>query len=434
MSEKQQVLATSKVLSNQTKYATHHSDNDHLVELFRSSKGELIFCHRDRSGSTEYGENVSIDGLTIKAPSDLVLGGPSIVLPPSPHSDPQEPDKLFLDVLGFMEDFVTWTPEFAVGAAAYVLASWVHECFQFMGYLQFIGPPSSGKTRSVDVLNQLCYHAALMNCPTSAILYRVIQAYHPTLIIDEMDADSGSVFRDILRSGTSRDGCVWRCKGDNHNYKAESFSCYGPKVYAGQHPIKDAALLTRLITENMSRVTPANHIPDTLPAAFYERGRELQSRLLRLKIDKFWSISERLPSLPDRRQRQVFIPLFTVAPEAFYPDLIKLAGRQLKSSQIAMRDTDDGEVVAALKEMRAPEQIRPIEVAKTVCAMRDLRYEETRHPDWMSAKTAGLILKRLGFEESTRDRAGAIYFATTDQFEALFSRYLPEEEDGPANN
>src|SRR5436309_15916756 len=82
-------------------------------------------------------------------------------------------EKLFDDVHAFTERYVGWTPEFRVGAVAWILGTHVFQRFQHFPYLQFVGPRGKGKTRSLDVLKNLTYRPENFACATAAVLFRL---------------------------------------------------------------------------------------------------------------------------------------------------------------------------------------------------------------------------------------------------------------------
>jgi energy-coupling factor transporter ATP-binding protein EcfA2 len=415
--------------SSGNKCLINYTDGTIIVEMVRTPDGRLMFTGRKRDGNiVDPSTSVRIAGEDFfPLASDLVRNG-DVAIPPPAHELAQDPIELFNAIKDFFARHVTWTDEFLVGATAYVLAAWVYGRFQFLGYLQFIGPPGSGKSRSLEVLAGLCYHAFKVGSITSAALYRVISRYHATLLIDEIDVALLPTFRAILREGSSRNGRVVRCQGEDH--EETSFSCFGPKVYGGQEPIVDAAFATRVIQENMARVKKASHIGTQLPESFDIEARELTSRLLRWKLDNYWSLQIYDLNIKDARQAQVFIPLFSVTPRKYHGVLRRLMERQRETSRREMQESLEGEVLAAIHELGSPPQVRPIDVAKVVCKMRDVDYER-QGPERVTAKKVSIVFKRLGFDVRHRFGNGVFYRLDPTLVAELLDQYLPEGERVP---
>lgn len=405
---------------------THYAEKGYVLELYRDDDGKYSFALRSPGGRIQLRvKSARIGGVHVELAEDSFVTGGVVVLPPQPADTPQETSVLLGDLLDFLPQHVTWSREFMVGAAAYVMATWVYERFQFFPYLQFIGPPGSGKTRSLDALASVCYHACKQSSPTAPILYRVVSKYHPTLLIDEVDSSVRSDLRNILREGSGRGGKVLRCRADN--FEPQSYSCFGPKVYGGQEPITDAALASRMIQENMTLVSPAAHIGPSLSDGFESQAHNLRARLLRWELDHFWTLKLHDPGGKDARQRQLFQALFTVAPEKFHCDLHRLMERHHQAARKAMVDTPDGEIVIALKDMDSPEIVRPIDVARVVSEARGVNFDDDLHnPERVSAEKVGRALRRLGITDCGRDDKGKLYRVQRAVLDRLYETYVPE--------
>jgi putative DNA primase/helicase len=119
--------------------------------------------------------------------------------------------------------------------ALWIIATYLHDLFEYMGYL-FIHSPqmSSGKTTLLSHLNLLVHNPTGVTCsPTEAVLFRT--AKNHTQLLDEGDGwDNATSLRRVLNSGFQRDGAVERCeqKG-NGEFDVKKFPVYGPKALAG---------------------------------------------------------------------------------------------------------------------------------------------------------------------------------------------------------
>jgi putative DNA primase/helicase len=105
-----------------------------------------------------------------------------------------------------------------------------------------------------------------MSSVTAAVIYRVIEQRHPTLLIDEVDSflSLHEEMRGILNSGHQRDGArVLRSVGDEH--EPRDFSTWCPKVLAliGALP---STLDDRSIIVSMRRKTPTERVERLTPA------------------------------------------------------------------------------------------------------------------------------------------------------------------------
>jgi len=70
---------------------------------------------------------------------------------------------------------------------SWIMASWTPERWDSVPYLWFTGPPKSGKTRCLDVLNYLAYRPLMSPSVSAASIYRALDSYHPTFLLDEFE-------------------------------------------------------------------------------------------------------------------------------------------------------------------------------------------------------------------------------------------------------
>ena len=111
---------------------------------------------------------------------------------------------------------------------------------------------------------------------TAAVLFRLIDAHHPTLQLDELDnflPEERGALLGILNSGYARDGRVLRCVGDNNDLRA--FSTFGPIVYA-MIGTPTGTFDSRTIPIDLRRATPT----EARALMSLESGESEESRFL----------------------------------------------------------------------------------------------------------------------------------------------------------
>jgi hypothetical protein len=93
----------------------------------------------------------------------------------------------------------------------------------------------SGKTRLLELLNHLAARALATNYISAAMLPRVIDQYHPTLLMDEVDTflSRSEEMRGVLNSGFDRDGYVIIGTKVGDNWVPRKFSAWCPQALAG---------------------------------------------------------------------------------------------------------------------------------------------------------------------------------------------------------
>src|SRR5262245_61033718 len=163
--------------------------------------------------------------------------------------------------------------------AAEALALWVmhahaHDCSMISPVLGITSPtPECGKTTLLSMLGALVPRALPASNITAAALFRAVEKWQPTLLIDEADTflRSSDEMRGILNSGHQRvNAYVIRTTGDDHEPKR--FRTWVPKAIAliGKLP---ATLTSRASSRRERQGTPAR--PDGTSRAAVPAGGAL---------------------------------------------------------------------------------------------------------------------------------------------------------------
>jgi hypothetical protein len=198
-----------------------------------------------------------------------------------------------------------------------------HDAFDTTPYLHLSSPePQCGKTRLLEVIEMLSADALASTSLTGPSLFRTIELYRPTLILDEIDnlfrgrsADSerASDILEVLNGGFRRSGTVIRLVGKTHEPKR--FSTYCPKVLAGIGGIP-ATLADRSIPLRMRRKLPSERVERMR----YRDARPVLTRIrdeLGLAIAQYIDqLAESRPDIPEAlsdRQADAWEPLLAIA-------------------------------------------------------------------------------------------------------------------------
>lgn len=230
---------------------------------------------------------------------DDILKKGTIILPEG-VMDYGTPEELKEEIKSYIHEYVDIPPEFEELSTYYILLTWVYDKLKTIPYLRPIGDTSTGKSRFLKVVGGLCYHkTSISGAVTPAPIYRMIEQWKPTLIIDEGDVRSSNEkneFITILNCGFEKNNPVVRCNKDDPD-KLESHEVFCPKLIATRYRFEDSALESRCITIEM-RPTGREDIPILLPKKFYEKRKELQKKLLKFRLDTYFlidgDVSERL--------------------------------------------------------------------------------------------------------------------------------------------
>src|SRR5437867_6548420 len=286
-----------------------------------------------------------------------------VVLLPSEPEDYGSETRLLDDIQDFIHRYVDVTPLFEKIASYYVLLSWVYDRFNELPYLRLRGDPGSGKTRFLLTVGSLCYKPIFASgASTVSPLFRILDAFRGTLIIDEGDfrlSDERAEIVKILNNGNARGFPVLRSEvsGKKGEFNPRAYAVFGPKLVATRGFFQDRALESRCITEEMNHYRLRNDVPINLPAEHKEEALRLRNKLL---LFRFRNLHRRRASedLVDRaiepRLNQIFVPLLSIIedPEA-RADLRELA-RRYNREIIADRGMDtEAQILEVIRDMLA---------------------------------------------------------------------------------
>src|SRR5437870_3996771 len=247
-----------------------------------------------------------------------------VVLLPSEPEDYGSETRLLDDIQDFIHRYVDVTPLFEKIASYYVLLSWVYDRFNELPYLRLRGDPGSGKTRFLLTVGSLCYKPIFASgASTVSPLFRILDAFRGTLIIDEGDfrlSDERAEIVKILNNGNARGFPVLRSELNNKKeYDPKAYAVFGPKLVATRGYFEDRALESRFLTEEMGQHRLRDDMPINLPATYKEEALHLRNKLL---LFRFRNLHKRLPTetLVDRsiepRLNQIFVPLLSIIDDA----------------------------------------------------------------------------------------------------------------------
>nr|WP_026003973.1 DUF3631 domain-containing protein [Pseudomonas luteola] len=204
-------------------------------------------------------------------------------------------------------------------AALWVVFTWLIDSVQVAPIANITAPEKRcGKTVMLSALGKLAYRPMQVSDIATAALFRSIELWNPTLLIDEVDAflRDNEEARGILNAGFTKDSAfVIRCVGDDHI--PTKFKLWGAKALCGIGKIADT-LADRSIPLRLRRKKPgeqAERLRHSDPA-LWER---LRSRIARFAEDNAKAISASRPVIIEGlndRANDCWEPLLAIAEAA----------------------------------------------------------------------------------------------------------------------
>ena len=119
----------------------------------------------------------------------------------------------------------------AMAALLWVAFTWVHEAAVHSPILIVTSPePNCGKSTLLALISHLVPRGLVVVEISQAVLYRMIESWHPTLIVDEADVAfrNNPELRAVINAGWTRGAGVPRCHPDTH--EPELFETFGAKA------------------------------------------------------------------------------------------------------------------------------------------------------------------------------------------------------------
>jgi hypothetical protein len=239
------------------------------AEIERLAKLSAIQYEQERKQAAEtLGVRASIlDRLVAAEREKLGLGeddgrqGRAISLP-EPESWPTPVDgAALLDGIAEAINRYVIMPEYARHAVAlWVVHTFLLDCFGITPRLAVRSPMKRcGKTTLLDVISRLVLRPLPTGSVTPAALFRVVEGYRPTLLVDEADTflSEADELRGVLNSGHRRGGQVVRTVGDDHEPRA--FSTFAPVTIAIIGSLPDT-LADRSVSVDLKRRMPSEKV------------------------------------------------------------------------------------------------------------------------------------------------------------------------------
>ena len=234
-------------------------------------------------------------------------------------------------------EYLVLPPGAAGAIALWAVFSHAHDCFCISPVLAATSPtPECGKTTLLEFLSGVCPKALNVSNVTAASLFRGVDKYAPTFLLDEGDTylRVNDDLRAILNSGHKRSSArVLRCEGDNH--EPRWFSTWCPKAI-GLIGALPATLASRSIHIELQRKLP-REVVRQLRLERINPLAPLQQQAARWAAEHRVRLSEADPATPPAiygRTADNWRPLFAIADLAGgeWPEKARTAAVELSAA------------------------------------------------------------------------------------------------------
>ncbi|MEM3490037.1 MAG: bifunctional DNA primase/polymerase, partial [Nitrososphaerota archaeon] len=170
-----------------------------LLEIVENDGSMKLLAFDPLTCGIQVSESLEVNGLAFKPYPEL----PFKEYMPGVPGTISEDQSLWRDTLEFIREYYDNPRSDDVYHVMVSAVAWSYFCDLVKGstpYLCFLGPFRSGKTRALEVMASLCYKPMLVVDPSEASMFRIIEKFRPTLIVDEVQIVDKNV-RAVMAAG-----------------------------------------------------------------------------------------------------------------------------------------------------------------------------------------------------------------------------------------
>ncbi|MEM3824077.1 MAG: hypothetical protein QXH87_04010, partial [Candidatus Bathyarchaeia archaeon] len=305
-------------------------------------------------------------------------------------------------------------------------------------YLFIHGAKRSGKTKLGDILAQICFNAQKSASITSASLFRTVEAFRCTLIMDEEEKLANLTrsqdLRSLLLAGYKKGSKAIRT--NPNTLIPEEFHVWSPKVIINLSGLEDV-LEDRCITLVMKRGKNPKIINADVPLD-ENLWSEIRDRLYLLFLSFHTDIKALIPEterlLAEKgglkgRNLELWKPIMTLAfffnkyENGLFDRVYEFAIEKAEEAQThdASESLDAILVETLVDVVKEDGWFRVKDVTDAMAR----RFDEPQK--WLTSKWTGNALRRLGFTQKRRTKTYE-YYLSVDKVRELAERFgLPTE-------
>jgi len=301
-----------------------------------------------------------------------------------------------------LETFFAERAFLPVGAAlllaVFILITWTFELFDTCPYVSIESPvPECGKSTVLRLINAVCARGEISTSLTEAVLFRLVNEYQPTFLIDEAETLEGKSeraegLRAIAHEGYKRGGSVARVEGEDRHI--QRFNVYCPKVFSAIGGLS-GALLSRCIVIHMSRA------PKDFPRKSSRlRALERDAKPLRHLLEAYaLQARETLTQLYEQEPDEGYWPTITDREAELWGPLLihaRLSGFEVESQLL--------KVVESFTQSKREIQADDWRVARSIALLKSIKHQpEFAHfypadllPDLNDSEAWAAVFAKIG--------------------------------------
>jgi putative DNA primase/helicase len=358
---------------------------------------------------------------------------------PTPWPDEVDGADLLDGIVGVFKRYLALPDGSAEAFALWTLHTYTIDAASVSPFLALNSPEKRcGKTSALTLLDALVKKPLTASNITPAALFRSVEEWRPTLLIDEADTfiRKSDDLRGILNSGHTRSAAyVIRVVGDDHTPKRFSTWCAKAIALIGRLPstLEDRAIVIpmkrRAPDERVERLRQ-DRVRDDLESLRRKAARWANEHLERLR-----DLDPEMPAELHDRAQDNWRPLFAIAEAAggSWPERIVQVSRAL-----LLGEEDEAPPIQLLADLRDlfessdQDRLSSDRIAGHLGTLDDRPWAAWNRGQPLTKSQLAKLLKNFGIRPKAiriGDRTPRGY--DLSQFDDAFRRYLPTDPQRP---
>jgi Protein of unknown function (DUF3631)/Domain of unknown function (DUF3854) len=356
---------------------------------------------------------------------------------PEPWPDPVKGPELLTEITCAIEKHVILDHHFVVAAGLWVLLTYVADLVDCLPILAIVSPEKRcGKTRLLGVLDRMVRRAISASNISPAAVYRVVEEYCPTLLIDEADSfvKDKEELRGIIDSGHTRNAAYVVRVNNDMGGKIERFSTWAPKALASIGELPDT-IADRSITIRLRRKVKGEKVK-ALRESSPDEWLTLRRKIMRWVVDNTHHIKMLEPAIPEAindRAADSWFPLICIAyaiGSGWSEHALKAAvaingGREDENESVTSAVLAGVKRIFEEAEENNDEGFLPTnQIIESLNTDNQAPWADWRNGDGISARKLGSILRQFGvppYQTTTKPQVRGYQFRGLN---SVFERYL----------
>jgi len=352
-----------------------------------------------------------------------------------PHEDPVSGDALLNEIATTLSRHVHLPAGAATALSLWVLGTYLMEAWRLWPKILITSPEKRcGKSTLLEALEGAVNKALLTSNISPSAIFRCIDEWHPTLMIDEADtfAKNNDELNGIINAGhTRRTAQIIRSEKEGETFRPKAFSVWSPQIIAGIGTQRDT-LHDRSIHIEMERKLPDERVAK-LPPDFFETKVTLRRQCLRWAIDNINDIkliAAEVPSSFNDRAQDNWEPLFriSIAAGGDWPEKVKKAYLIFTTEEAVEEDAG----ILLLRDIQqilkgySKRNIASKTIVDDLIQIEDSPWFEWKRGKPLTQNTLSRLLKPFKIKPTTVDLGNGKKAKgyKSEQFKKVFDRYL----------